>query len=404
MSFGDLFAVAVAALRRHKLRSFLTLLGVIIGVMTVVSVVSIISGLNANVRDKVLNLNPDVIVFTKYGIIKNRSEFLIARKRKAITMRDAQVIEAQCRTCGAVGTQVTHVDTVHAGSRKLSDVPMTGYTANMVSMLKLDLESGRFFSQVEEEHAAAVAIIGADVKEQVFPTVDPIGRTIFVRGYPLRIIGLQSKLGSFLGQNKDKVIFVPVTFVQKVLTSSSDVDVFVRPRLGMAGVDAAQDEVRTILRSIRKTPFRGDDPFAIVGSQAVQALWNSLTGGAFALMLLISGISLVVGAIVIANIMFVSVVERTKEIGVRRALGARRRDIRRQFLLESAMLATGGGVVGVLLGAVVALIIDRFFTAEVKPVFALLGVLVATLTGVVAGLAPSSSAARLPPVEALRYE
>ena len=404
MSFADLFAVATGALRRNKLRSFLTLLGVIIGVMTVVSVVSIISGLNANVRDKVLNLNPDVIVFTKYGIIRSRSEFLLARKRKAITMRDAGVIEAECKTCGAVGTQATHVDTVHAGTKKLSDVPMTGYSANMVSMLKLDLESGRFFSQIEEEHAAAVAIIGYDVKEQVFPGVDPIGRTIFVRGYPLRVIGLQSKLGSFLGQNKDKVIFVPITFVQKVLTSSYDVDVFIRPRLGMAGVDAAQDEVRTILRSIRKTPFRGDDPFAIVGSQAVQALWNSLTGGAFALMLLISGISLVVGAIVIANIMFVSVVERTKEIGVRRALGARRRDIQRQFLLESALLSTGGGIVGVLLGMVVAMIIDRFFTAEVKPLFAVLGVLVATVTGVVAGLAPSSSAAKLPPVEALRYE
>jgi len=274
----------------------------------------------------------------------------------------------------------------------------------MVSMLKLDLESGRFFSPVEEEHAAAVAVIGYDVKDQIFPTVDPIGRTIFERGYPLRIISLQSKLGTFLGQNKDKVIFVPVTFVQKVLTSSADVDVFVRPRLGMAGVEAAQDEVRTILRSIRKTSFRGDDPFAIVGSQAVQALWNSLTGGAFALMVLISGISLVVGAIVIANIMFVSVVERTREIGVRRALGARRRDIRPQFLLESALLSTLGGVVGVLLGAVVALVIDRFFTAEVKPLFALLGVLVAALTGILAGLAPSSSAARLPPVEALRYE
>jgi putative ABC transport system permease protein len=356
------------------------------------------------VRDKVLNLNPDVIVFTKYGIIRNRQEFIIARKRKAITMRDAAVIEAECRTCGAVGTQATHTDTVHSGTKKLSDVPITGYTANMISMLKLDLESGRFFSPIEEEHAAPVAIIGYDVKDQIFPTVDPIGRTIYVRGYPLRIIGLQSKLGSFLGQNKDKVIFVPVTFVQKVLTSAADVDVYIRPRLGMAGVDAAQDEVRTILRSIRKTSFRGDDPFAIVGSQAVTALWNSLTGGAFALMLLISGISLVVGAIVIANIMFVSVVERTKEIGVRRALGARRRDIRLQFLLESALLATGGGVVGVLLGAGVAMIIDRFFTAEVRPMFALIGILVATFTGVVAGLAPSSSAAKLPPVEALRYE
>ena len=235
-------------------------------------------------------------------------------------MRDARVIEAECKTCGAVGMQASHTDTVHAGTRKLSDVPITGYTANMVSMLEADLESGRFFSPIEEEHAAAVAIIGADVKEQVFPSVDPIGRTIFVRGYPLRVIGLQSKLGSFLGQNKDKVIFVPVTFVQKVLTSSYDVDVFIRPRLGMAGVwMRPEDEVRTILRSIRKTPFRGDDPFAIVGSQAVQALWHSIDGRPFALMLLISGISLVVGAIVIANIMFVSV--RRADKGDRRPPG-----------------------------------------------------------------------------------
>ena len=157
---------------------------------------------------------------------------------------------------------------------------------------------------------------------------------------------------------------------------------------GLAGIDATQDEVRTILRSIRKTPYGTDDPFGIVGSEAVQTLWKSLTAGAFALLILISGISLVVGAIVIANIMFVSVVERTREIGLRMAVGARRRDIRRQFLLEATLLASAGGLVGVLLGAAVALAVSQFFPAEVRLVFALVGVFVAILTGVLAGLAP----------------
>jgi putative ABC transport system permease protein len=200
------------------------------------------------------------------------------------------------------------------------------------------------------------------------------------------------------------MIITPITFVQKILTASDEVLIYVRPRRGLAGIDATQDEVRTILRSIRKTPYRTDDPFGIIGSEAAQSLWNSVTSGAFALMILISGISLVVGSIVIANIMFVSVVERTREIGLRMAVGARRRDIRRQFLLEAALLAGIGGVVGVMLGAIVALIVDQFFPAQVEPAFALLGVALALGTGVLAGLAPSSSASRIPPIEALRFE
>jgi putative ABC transport system permease protein len=188
------------------------------------------------------------------------------------------------------------------------------------------------------------------------------------------------------------------------MTSREDLSVFVRPTLGMAGVDRTQDEVRTILRSIRKTPFATEDPFGIVGSEAIKQLWNSITASAFGLMILISGISLVVGAIVIANIMFVSVVERTKEIGLRMALGARRRDIKRQFLLESALLATGGGVVGVILGSLAAMAVNQVFPARVKFVFIVIGIGTATLTGILAGLAPSSSASKMPPIEALRFE
>lgn len=404
MSFSELFQIAVTALRRNKLRSFLTLLGVIIGVMTVVAVVSIISGLNGYVQDKVLNLNPDVLIFTKYGIIRGREEFLLAKKRKPVTARDAQIVAKECKSCAAVGTNIDEQANVHVGARKLANVQISGYSANMDSMLNMDLEAGRFFTPVEEAHAAAVAVIGYDVKDQCFPTVNPIGRMLYIGGFPVTVIGLQTKQGNVLGQSRDNVVFLPVTFVRKIMTSKQDLSIFVRPVAGMAGVDATQDEVRTILRSIRKTPFSTDDPFGIVGSEAIKTLWNSITASAFGLMILISGISLVVGAIVIANIMFVSVVERTKEIGLRMALGARRRDIKRQFLLESALLATGGGVVGVILGALAAMAVNQIFPARVRLVFVLIGIGTATLTGLLAGLAPSSSASKMPPIEALRFE
>ena len=404
MSFSELFQVALQALRRNKLRSFLTLLGVIFGVMTVVAVVSVISGLNGYVQDKVLNLNPDVLVFTKYGIIRGRQEFLLAKKRKPITMRDAMLVAKECRSCAAVGTNVQQQANVHVGPRKLASVNIQGYSANMESMLNMDLEEGRFFTPVEDAHAAPVAVIGFDVKDQCFPGISPIGRVLYLGGYPVTVIGVQTKQGNVLGQSRDNVVFVPVTFVRKIMTSREDLSIFVRPSLGMAGVERTQDEVRTILRSIRKTAFSTEDPFGIVGSEAIKSLWNSITASAFGLMILISGISLVVGAIVIANIMFVSVVERTKEIGLRMALGARRRDIKRQFLLESALLATGGGVVGVLLGALAAMAVNQVFPARVRLVFVLIGIGTATLTGLLAGLAPSSSASKLPPIEALRFE
>jgi putative ABC transport system permease protein len=242
------------------------------------------------------------------------------------------------------------------------------------------------------------------VKDELFPTIDPIGRTVLVHGYPVRVVGLQTKQGKVLGENRDKVMIVPITFLQKVLTSDDGIAIMVRPARGMKGLDQTQDEVRTLLRSLRRTPFKTDDPFGIVGAEAIQSLWRSISAAAFAVMILISGISLVVGGIVIANIMFVSVVERTHEIGLRMALGARKRDIKRQFLLESSLLATLGGVGGVLGGSLVAMAVNQIFPADVKLTFVAIGIATATLTGLVAGLAPAAAAARLPPVEALRHE
>ena len=404
MAFSELLSVVLHALRLNKLRSGLTLLGVIIGVMTVVSVLAVITGLNDYVMKKVINLNPDVLVFTKYGIIRSRQEFMVARKRKPITLRDMKIVAAECRSCGAVGAQGNQVANARSGRRKLSAVPVTGYTANAIGLLNIDLSAGRFFTPSEEQRSAAVAIIGFDVRDELFPGVDPLGKTVYVQGYPLRVIGLQTKLGKVLGENRDKVIFVPLSFLQKVMTSGDGIAIMVRPATGMKGLDETEGEVRMILRSLRRTPFRDDDPFGVVGSEAIQALWRSISAGAFALMVLISGISLVVGAIVIANIMFVSVVERTREIGLRMAVGARRADIKRQFLLESAVLASLGGAIGVLAGAAVAMAVSQVFPAEVKLSFILIGLATSTLTGVLAGLAPASAAAKLTPIEALRHE
>jgi putative ABC transport system permease protein len=400
----ELFRLSSAALTRHKMRAFLTLLGVIIGVATVVGVVSVISGLNSYVKDKLFGLNPDIVIFTKYGIITSREEWLIAKKRRDVTLTDMQVVRQECRLCDEVGGEGDRTRPVKFMDRKLSDVQVQGHTANMTSLLRVDIATGRYFTSSEYDHAAAVAVIGWDVQDQLFPNMDPIGRIMKIDGYPVKVVGTLVKQGNVLGQSRDNVMYIPLTLFKNHIAPTQDIAIFIKPVGGVDGANAATDEVRTILRSLRKTKFDKDDPFGMVTAEMLQALWRSFSQGAFLLMILISGISLVVGAIVIANIMFVSVVERTKEIGVRRALGARRRDIRWQFLLEAALLSAFGGVIGVALGSGIALAVNQVFPAQVRLSFILIGIGVATFTGIVAGWIPSSKASALPPVEALRYE
>ena len=404
MTTAELFRVSSSALTRHKMRAFLTLLGVIIGVATVVAVVSVISGLNTYVREKVIGLNPDIVIFTKYGVITSREEWLIARKRAPVTMNDMAVVRRECRLCAEVGARGDRTRPIKYEDHKLSDVGIQGHTPNMGEAMKFDITSGRYFTQAEYDHAESVGVIGWDVQDQLFGTQDPIGRIFKIDGYPVKVIGTLAKQGNVLGQSQDNVVYLPLTVFRKHVAPTDDLGIFIKPIGGVEGVAPAIDEVRAILRALRKTKFDKDDPFGLVTAEILQQLWQGISKGAFLLMILISGISLVVGAIVIANIMFVSVVERTKEIGVRRALGARRRDIRRQFLLEAALLSAFGGAIGVVLGSFIAWLVSMVFPAQVKLSFILIGIGVATLTGLAAGLIPASKASQLPPVEALRYE
>lgn len=403
---GELFRVAWRAIGAHKLRSFLTLLGVIIGVMTVVAVVSVIQGLNNYVATKLFTLSPDVYTIERFGIITTRDGFLEALKRKRIQKSDFEMFQRLSKTAVMVGARSGTSRSVRSGAKRLSDVQIAGVTANVAELSNLDVDLGRFFTESENERRAFVAVIGTEVRDELFPRLDPVGRTISIDGIPFRVIGLLVKQGSAFGQSQDNIIYVPREALAKAWGARRGLSIYVKAKGGVEGIPASMDEARAIFRALRKTAPSAPDPVSFVTAEAIQVVWRSISAGAFALLVFISGISLVVGAIVIANIMLVSVVERTKEIGIRLAIGAKKKDIRRQFLLEAALLSLGGGAIGVLFGWIISSLINAFtpLPTLVTPGLITMGLLLATLTGLLAGVFPAVKASRLPPIEALRYE
>jgi putative ABC transport system permease protein len=401
----EILRMSLRSLRGHPLRTFLTLLGVIIGVTTVVTVVSIISGLNAYISDKVLTLGADAFVVDRFGIITSRSQLIEAFKRRDISYDDMETIRRLCTECVEVGADVAAPRGVTFEDERLADTPVHGSTANANEAQNLEVVEGRFFTDAEVTSSRPVAVIGHDVRSELFGELASLGRIIKIGGFPFKVIGVLEKKGSILGQNQDKVVYVPLTSWQKVFGARRSLSVLVKAG-GKERVEAAQEQVRQILRARRHTAYADPDPFSLVTASALDAIWKGISAGAFALMTAISAISLVVGGIVIMNIMLVSVAERTQEIGVRRALGARRSAIQMQFLMEAVLLSAAGGMIGVAIGWGAAQAVQAFspLPVSVRPSLVAAALAVATLVGVASGLFPSIQASRLQPTDALRSE
>ncbi len=408
MNPQELLRVALRAIRAHTLRSFLTLLGVIIGVATIVAVVGVISGLNTYVKEKIIVLAPDVYLVEKFGIIRSRKEFLDALKRPPITYQEYErlssgILQESSQVSAAAGNGMP----VSYENKHLDSIAVIGTTPNFADLFNLDYESGRYFTENEDQAAQNVAVIGADTREELFPHLDPVGRTMLIRGLPFRIIGLMPKQGRSIGFNQDGRIYIPLQVYRKnFMASDESLELQIKARHGVEGLDASMDEVRALFRAMRHTSFRSPDPFGLITQESLQQLWKTISSAAFVLLMLISSVSLGVGGIVIMNIMLVSVVERTQEIGVRMALGARKRDIRRQFLLEAALLSAAGGVIGVLIGSIGAWTVRAMagFPAQITVPIVLTGIGLSTLVGLAAGFLPAFRASNLVVIDAIRAE
>ncbi len=401
----EVVRISLDSLLAHRLRSALTLLGVVIGVATIIIVVSAIAGLNLYVEEQVFSLSPDVFIVSKFGLITSRDEFLQALRRKDLTAREMERIRDLCTTCRDVGGTMQGNKALRFANRRIPDVQVTGSTANLADLYNLDLVAGRFYNDAEARRASPVIVIGWEVREKLFPAIDPLGRVVTIDGYPLKVVGVLREQGSVFGQSQDSVAYMPLKVYEKVFGRNRSIDIWVKAA-SMAAFKETQDQVRMLLRRLRGVPFRADDPFGLVNAGALQSLWRGISSAALAMMVLIAGISLVVGGIGIMTIMLVSVVERTREIGVRLSVGARQRDVLMQFLAEAAILATVGGIVGVVIGVGAAQVISGLapFPALVRPGLVIVAMLLATCVGLVFGLWPAWKASRLDPIDALRSE
>jgi putative ABC transport system permease protein len=407
METKEAFRIAVQSLWANKLRSVLTLLGVVIGVASVIAVVTLVNGANGYVSTKINSQGADVFTISQQpAFTTSYKDYLRYQKRKVISLEQYHAVQSECSLCLRVGALQSTTGKIVYGSQSSTDTNIRGYTALMPEMQNLNIVEGRGYTQADEDHAAHVAIIGSDIEENLLKYEDPIGKEIRVDGVPYTIIGLGEKQGKTLGQSQDNWVGVPLTAYQKTYGTAKTVTIYAKAPSGAAGMEAASDQARVIMRELRHDLPGEEDSFTLETSSALAGLLGQVTGSIGAVAIAIAAISLVVGGVVIMNIMLVSVTERTREIGVRKALGARRADVLVQFLMESSLLALVGGAFGVALGVGAALgvaaLVDFPATVAVWSIFA--GLLVALSVGIFFGVYPARKAADLDPIVALRSE
>ena len=406
VTMGETLRLAIDSLRAHKLRSFLTLFGVIMAVTTLVTVMSAIAGLNLYVADRVANLGANVFIVDRFGIITSMDEFQKAQKRPLITFEDYTRLRDAMQTAKAVAAIDDRNVQTRSGDIKMENTDVMGATPNFVDVRNINVAQGRFVTPADDEHRSEVVFIGADLAKKFFPNADPIGKIIRAETHTYEVIGVAEPFGSAFGQSQDNYMIIPLNTYMKEWHRQKDwLGIFVQaPSAEM--MQACEDEARMLMRAWRKVSYHDKDNFAILASDSIMALWHDLTGNlAFVAMALVS-VFLVVGGIVIMNIMLASVTERTREIGLRRSLGARKKHIVLQFMTESAVLAAAGGLIGIIAAYAVVFAVQALFSfpmnTPISSVIVSLGV--ATAVGLFFGIYPATRAAKLDPIEALRAD
>ena len=403
--FLDYTGVAIDSLRANKLRSFLTLLGIIIGITSIISVISIIQGLDQYWKQKVSNFGPNTFVITQFPITTNLDKlFEMIRRNPDVHADAATAITRGCPGCELVGVEVHKQVDARYGRQSLQDIDMSGITPNIVDIEGFGVETGRALQEWDEEHSRFVAFIGADVAEKLFLGVDPLGKNLQIDDHAYAVVGVAEKKGSVFGFSRDNFAKIPLSTFQKIYGSRRTVNISIRGREGQ--MQPAQDQSRLVMRTLHHLGYHEDDDFGLITSEGVNELFNTLTSVIFSVSLFVVGISLVVGGIVIMNIMLVSVVERTKEIGIRKAVGARQQDVVNQFLVESVVLCCAGGVGGIIFAWCISWTLARFTPLPSSfPLWApVVALTLSTIIGVFFGIYPARRAGKLDPIEALRTE
>jgi len=410
--FKEILAMAIDSIRTHKLRSFLTILGIMIGVMTVIGMVSVIQGLNRSFMAELESVGSDIIGISKFepGIQMGRMSDE-ERTRKDLTFEDAQAIERECPLVKAVAVDIAanifEGKAVKYQNAKNEDALILGMNHRFPEVISVYApEKGRFISESDVTHTTKVAVLGSDLNDALFPNINALSKKIRIGPEEFTVVGVLKKRGAMFGQSRDNFVGIPLTTLMKYFPYQKDhLEIIAAPRKPGILLETIE-EITNVLRIQRKVPFGKPNDFAVYTQDTLVSLYNQITGAAYLVMIVISSIGLMVGGIGVMNIMLVSVKERTREIGIRKAIGARSPDILRQFLFEAMILTGGGGIVGIILGSGIALLVRSAtpLPATVTLWSVVLGFAVSVSVGLFFGIFPARKAARMNPIDSLRYE